>query len=66
MAGVGYKIKFAGGAIVSGKLDKDGSARHENVPEKPISVQYDEREPLSEKPWDPLAAMVAKARAKFG
>jgi hypothetical protein len=29
-------------------------------------VQYDEREPLSEKPWDPLAAMVAKARAKFG
>jgi type VI secretion system secreted protein VgrG len=66
MAGVGYKIKFAGGAVVSGKLDKDGSARHENVPEKPVCAEYEEREPLSDKPWDPLAAMISKAHAMFG
>jgi type VI secretion system secreted protein VgrG len=66
MAGVGYKIKFAGGAVIRGKLDQNGNARHENVPEKPISAEYEERDPLPEKPWDPLAAMLAKARAKFG
>lgn len=65
MAGVGYKIKFAGGAVISGKLDKNGHARHDDVPLRPISAEYDEREPLPEKPWDPLSDMVAKAQAKF-
>lgn len=66
MAGVGYKIKFEGGVVVSGKLDQNGNARHENVPDKPIRAEYEEREPLKDKPWDPLAAMLAKANGMFG
>jgi type VI secretion system secreted protein VgrG len=65
MAGVGYKIKFEGGVVISGKLDNDGNAHHENVPEKPIRAEYEEREPLTDKPWDPLSAMVTKAHAMF-
>jgi type VI secretion system secreted protein VgrG len=66
MAGVGYKIKFEDGVVISGKLDQDGNARHENVPEKPIRAEYEERDPLKDKPWDPLAAMLAKANGMFG
>jgi type VI secretion system secreted protein VgrG len=66
MAGVGYKIKFDGGVVISGKLDQDGNARHENVPDKPIRAEYEERDPLKDKPWDPLAAMLAKANGMFG
>ena len=65
MGGVGYKILFEGGVVISGKLDKDGNARHENVPDKPIRAEYEERKPLPDEPWDPLAAMVAKANAMF-
>ncbi|MES2320295.1 MAG: type VI secretion system Vgr family protein [Pseudomonadota bacterium] len=65
MANIGYKIKFEGGAIISGKLDKTGNARHENVPEKPISAEYEERKSLPDSPWEPLAEMVAKAQEKF-
>lgn len=65
MAGVAYKIKFADGLIVQGKLDKDGNARHENVPAKPIIAEYEERQPSPEKPWQPLAEMIAKAHSIF-
>lgn len=63
MAGVGYKIRFADGVVISGKLDQNGNARHENVPDKPISAEYEERTPMPDKPWDPLADMVARAKA---
>jgi type VI secretion system secreted protein VgrG len=66
MAGAGYKIKFADGVVINGKLDDQGNARHENVPDKPIRAEYEEREPLKDKPWDPLAAMLAKANGMFG
>ncbi|MCS0591643.1 type VI secretion system Vgr family protein [Massilia norwichensis] len=66
MAGVGYKIRFEDGAVISGKLDQDGNARHENVPDGPIRAEYEEREPLKDKPWDPMAAMLAKANGMFG
>jgi type VI secretion system secreted protein VgrG len=66
MAGTGYKIKFADGVVISGKLDKQGNARHENVPEEPISAEYEERAPLPDQPWEPLSAMVAKARGMLG
>jgi type VI secretion system secreted protein VgrG len=65
MAGVGYKILFAGGATLSGKLDDQGNARHDNVPEKPISAEYEERKPDTEKPWNPLQEMLAKVQEKF-
>jgi type VI secretion system secreted protein VgrG len=66
MSNVGYKIKFAGGAELAGKLDQNGSARHENVPEKPTVAEYEERTPDPEQPWNPLSEMVAKAEEKFG
>jgi type VI secretion system secreted protein VgrG len=65
MAGVGYKIKFADGVVISGKLDQNGNARHDNVPEKPICAEYEERTPLPDSPWDPLAAMLSKADQMF-
>jgi type VI secretion system secreted protein VgrG len=65
MAVVGYIIRFADGPAIQGKLDQEGNARHENVPHKPTSVEYEERKPLPEKPWAPLAEMVARANKTF-
>lgn len=65
LAGVGYKILFSGGVIISGNLDKDGNARHENVPDMPVSAKYEERTPLPDNPWDPLEMMLARAEAIF-
>jgi type VI secretion system secreted protein VgrG len=66
MAGVRYKIKFEGGVVISGKLDQSGNARHDNVPDKPVSAEYEERAPLPDSPWDPLASLLAEADAMFG
>ena len=65
MAGVGYKILFEGGMVITGKLDAQGNAHHANVPEKPIKAEYEARKPDDEKPWNPLAEMLAKAHEKF-
>lgn len=65
MADVGYKIKFEDGVVISGKLDQDGNARHDNVPPKPVSVEYEERQPLKDKPWQTLTEMVGKAEEFF-
>lgn len=65
MAGIGYKIRFEGGVVISGKLDGNGNAHHENVPDKPICAEYEERDPLPDKPWDPLATIVAEAKRMF-
>jgi len=66
MAGVGYTIKFAGGAVIKGKLDQNGHAHHDDVPEKPTVVEYETRTPDPEKPPRPLADLLAKAEEKFG
>ena len=65
MADVGYKIKFAEGVVISGKLDSEGNARHENVPDKPMSVEYEERQPKKDKPWASLDEMLKSAEAFF-
>ncbi|MEN1928094.1 type VI secretion system Vgr family protein, partial [Luteimonas sp. MJ250] len=65
-AGQAYKIFFAGGQIISGKLDADGHARHENVPEKAERVEYEWPEPLKDEPWDPIERLVSTARSKLG
>ncbi len=61
MSDVGYRIKFDTGAVISGKLDAAGHARHDNVPESAATVEYDRRPPQPDSPWSPLEAMVAKA-----
>ncbi|MBA4055226.1 MAG: type VI secretion system tip protein VgrG, partial [Marivirga sp.] len=65
MREVGYKIKFKDGVVIRGKLDGNGDARHENVPINPTTVEYEERQPLKDKPWDPLSDMVNKAKEFF-
>lgn len=65
MAGQAYKIYFEGGAVIAGKLDAAGHARHENVPERALRVEYEPRTPEKDKPWDALANLVAAARTKL-
>lgn len=65
MAGQAYKIFFEGGAVMSGKLDSNGHARHENVPEKALRVEYEPRKPEKDKPWDALDKLVVAAKTKL-
>ncbi|CAH0246902.1 Actin cross-linking toxin VgrG1 [Massilia sp. Bi118] len=42
-----YEIHFAGGPVLTGTLDKNGKARHENVLNKPVKkVLYKARQPI--------------------
>jgi type VI secretion system secreted protein VgrG len=65
MAGQAYKIFFDGGAVIPGKLDANGHARHEGVPDKAIRVEYEPREPEKDVPWDKLDNLVAAANSKL-
>ena len=65
MVGQAYKIFFEGGAVIAGKLDARGHARHENVPEKALRVEYEPRKPEKDKPWDALDKLVAAAKSKL-
>ena len=56
---VEYKIHFEGGAVLSGTLDKDGQARHENVLNKAVKkVVYSPRKPKKEEPHNPLEKLI--------
>ncbi|MFT3721586.1 hypothetical protein [Pseudorhodoferax sp.] len=63
MAGQRYKIFFEGGAVISGALDAAGHARHENVPDKAVRVEYEPRKPEKDKPWDPLEELLSEVQA---
>lgn len=39
--GTAYKIFFENNKIIQGKLDKEGKAHHENVPDNAIKVEYE-------------------------
>jgi type VI secretion system secreted protein VgrG len=62
MANVGYKIKFDNGPVLSGKLDAAGHARHDNVPQSGASVEYEQRTPKKDAPWESLQKMVVSAK----
>ena len=49
-ANLGYKIYFEGNQIIEGKLDDLGKAHHDNVPQKAIKVEYEQRDYIDE-PW---------------
>ncbi|QAU34583.1 type VI secretion system Vgr family protein [Janthinobacterium sp. 17J80-10] len=65
MAGLAYKIKFDSGAVISGKLNDKGHARHDNVPESAAAVEYEKRPAKPDAPWDPLQKMVDMANSRF-
>lgn len=52
---VDYQIHLEKGPVLSGTLDKNGQALHENVLNKPVKkVVYVPRKPTKEEPHDPL------------
>ncbi|MFC0252266.1 type VI secretion system Vgr family protein [Massilia consociata] len=56
---VEYEIHFDKGPVLTGTLDQNGKARHENVDNKPVKkVIYKPRQPKEEKPHDPLQALL--------
>ncbi|MGC4076452.1 MAG: type VI secretion system tip protein TssI/VgrG [Rubrivivax sp.] len=65
-AGQRYVIHFEGGSTIEGRLDAQGQARHEQVPERAERVDYEAREPLPAPPWPPLAELVDALRQRLG
>jgi type VI secretion system secreted protein VgrG len=56
---VEYEIHFDKGPVLTGTLDANGKARHENVDNKPVKkVVYKPRKPKDEKPHDPLQKLL--------
>jgi type VI secretion system secreted protein VgrG len=43
MAGQKYKAYFEDGSVISGALDAQGHARHDNVPGKAMRIEYEPR-----------------------
>lgn len=65
-AGQAYKIIFEGGQTLRGKLDANGFAHHDNVPPKALRVEYEARQPESEKPWEPLSQLTNAVKQTLG
>jgi type VI secretion system secreted protein VgrG len=65
-AGQGYKIHFEGGSALSGKLDANGFAHHDNVPKVAQYVEYEPRTPLKDAAWEPLDKLIEAAKNKLG
>ncbi|NMG65124.1 type VI secretion system tip protein VgrG [Azoarcus indigens] len=65
-AGQEYRILFENGQNITGKLDAQGYARHENVPEKAVKVEYAPLEPREDSVWEPLRHLIDAARNKLG
>ncbi|MCC9597796.1 MULTISPECIES: type VI secretion system tip protein TssI/VgrG [unclassified Rubrivivax] len=64
-AGQRYTIRFDGGATIEGRLDAEGEARHEDVPERVLQVEYEPRDALPAAPWPPLAELVAALQQRL-
>ena len=54
------------GQNITGKLDAQGYARHENVPEKAVKVEYAPLESREDSTWEPLRHLIDAARNKLG
>jgi type VI secretion system secreted protein VgrG len=59
-ANLGYKIFFENNQVIEGKLDEQGKAHHDNVPDKAIRVEYEELPIEPDKPWDPFSQVIEK------
>lgn len=66
MAGQRYKIFFEGGSVISGQLDDQGRARHDNVPKVARHVEYEPREPQAGPRWTAWQQMTLAAKQKLG
>ena len=51
-ANLGYKIFFENNQVIEGRLDEQGKAHHENVPDKALRVEYEQPPIEEDSPWD--------------
>ena len=59
-ATLGYKIFFENNQVIEGRLDELGKAHHENVPDKALRVEYEEKKSEPDKPWEPFSQLIEK------
>jgi type VI secretion system secreted protein VgrG len=59
-ANLGYKIFFENNQTIEGKLDQQGKAYHENVPDEAIKVEYEENTIIKDEPWDTYDSVLAQ------
>lgn len=59
-ANLGYKIFFENNQVIEGRLDELGKAHHENVPDKALRVEYEEKKSEPDKPWEPFSQLIEK------
>ncbi|MDA0695854.1 MAG: type VI secretion system Vgr family protein [Proteobacteria bacterium] len=59
-ANLGYKIFFENNQVIEGRLDEVGKAHHENVPDKALRVEYEEKKSEPDKPWEPFSQLIEK------
>ena len=62
MAEVKYRLRFAGGAVLTGSLDAEGRGRHQGVPNELAYVEYETRQTLVDTAAPDHAALLAAAR----
>ena len=65
MAGQKYKVYFEDGSVISGALDSQGHARHDNVPEKAMRVEYEPRPVKPESKADRVSTLADAWRGKL-
>ena len=65
MAGTEYEIYFKNGSQLTGVLDDQGKARHDDVPDEPVDkVVYKPRPPEAEETYPPLENLLAASSSQ--
>jgi type VI secretion system secreted protein VgrG len=65
MAGQKYKAYFEDGSVITGALDANGHARHDNVPEKAVRIEYEARPVKPESKADGAKTLADAWRSKL-
>ena len=65
MAGQKYKVHFADGSVISGVLGAQGHARHDNVPDNAVKVEYEPRTVKPESKADRASTLADAWRSKL-
>ncbi|RLM22928.1 type VI secretion system Vgr family protein [Brenneria goodwinii] len=58
VAHAAYTLTFEGGSVITGQLDENGYARHDDVPDEPANVHYELPPSKPEPQWDPWRSML--------
>jgi len=66
MAGQKYKAYFEDGSVIAGTLDGQGHARHDNVPDRALRIEYEPRTAKPESKADGVETLASAWRGKLG